>query len=72
MSGDLILLGVLVYLAVGCALALVVYLVDRGDGREYARTLDRWWTPLLYLGLVLLWPPAVVVLGVGVLLGGIG
>lgn len=66
------LLGGLAYLAVGGALALVVYLVDRGDGREYARTLGQWWTPLLYVSLVLLWPPAVLVLGLGVLVGGIG
>jgi hypothetical protein len=66
-SAEVILLGVLAYLAVGVVFALVVYLVDRGDGREFARTLDRWWTPLLYLCLVLL-----VVLGIGVLFGGIG
>lgn len=72
MSGNLILIGALAYLAAGGVLALVVYLVDRGDGREYARTLGHWWTPLLYGALVLLWPPAVVVLGIGVLVGGIG
>jgi hypothetical protein len=72
MSADLIALGVLGYFALGGVLALVVYLVDRGDGREYARTLGQWWTPLLYAGLVLLWPPAVLILGIGVLLGGIG
>jgi hypothetical protein len=71
-SAEVILLGVLAYLAVGVVFALVVYLVDRGDGREFARTLDRWWTPLLYLCLVLLWPPVLVVLGIGVLFGGIG
>jgi hypothetical protein len=65
------LIGALVYLVIGGLLALVVFLVDRGDGREYARTLGRWWTPLLYAGLVLLWPPALVVLGVGVLTGAI-
>lgn len=65
------LIGALVYLAFGGLLALIVFLVDRGDGREYARTLDHWWTPLLYAGLVLLWPPALVVLGVGVLSGAI-
>jgi len=65
------LIGALVYLAFGGLLALVVFLVDRGDGREYAKTLGRWWTPLLYAGLVLLWPPALVVLGVGVLTGAI-
>jgi hypothetical protein len=61
--------GVLIYLAVGGLFALVVFLVDRGDGREWARTLGHWWTPLLYSGLVLLWPPALVVLGVGMLVG---
>jgi hypothetical protein len=65
------LIGALVYLVIGGLLALVVFLVDRGDGREYARTLGRWWTPLLYASLVLLWPPALVVLGVGVLTGAI-
>jgi hypothetical protein len=72
LGADLIILGALAYLAIGIVLALVVYLVDRGDGREYARTLDRWWTPIFYLGLILLWPPVVVVLGIGVLLGGLG
>jgi hypothetical protein len=66
---DLVLVGALAYLGVGGAFALVVYLVDRGDGREYARTLGQWWTPLLYAGLVLLWPPALLVLGIGVLTG---
>jgi hypothetical protein len=69
-SADLILLGAVVYLAIGSVVALLVYLVDRGDGREYARTLDQWWTPILYVALILLWPPVVIVLGVGVLLGG--
>ena len=66
---DLMLVGAIAYLVVGGVLALVVYLVDRGDGREYARTLGKWWTPLLYGGLVVLWPPAVLVLGVGVITG---
>jgi hypothetical protein len=66
---SIILVGALAYLAVGAAFALVVYLVDRGDGREYARTLGQWWTPLLYIGLVLVWPPALLVLGIGVLTG---
>lgn len=65
------LVGAFVYVGIGAVLALVVYLVDRGDGREYARTLGKWWTPLLYGSLVLLWPPAVVVLGVGVITGAI-
>jgi hypothetical protein len=59
---SIVLVGALAYLAVGGILALVVYLVDRGDGREYARTLGQWWTPLLYLGLVLFWPPALLVI----------
>jgi hypothetical protein len=68
---DLVFVGALAYLGIGAVLAVVVYLVDRGDGREYARTLGKWWTPLLYGGLVLLWPPAVLVLGVGVITGAI-
>jgi len=63
------LAGALAYVIVGGLVALVVYLVDRGDGREYARTLGKWWTPILYVGLVLVWPPAVLVLGIGVLTG---
>ena len=61
--------GALAYLVVGGVFALLVYLVDRGDGREYARTLGQWWTLPLYVALVLLWPPAVLVLGVGVITG---
>jgi hypothetical protein len=66
---DLVLVGAIAYLAVGAVLALIVYLVDRGDGREYARTLGKWWTPILYASLVLLWPPAALVIGVGVITG---
>jgi hypothetical protein len=69
---SVMLVGTLAYVAVGGAVALVVYLVDRGDGREYARTLGKWWTPVLYLGLILLWPPVVLVLGIGVLTGLLG
>ena len=66
---NVVLVGTVAYLAVGGVFALLVYLVDRGDGREYARTLGHWWTLPLYVGLVLLWPPAVLVLGIGVLTG---
>jgi hypothetical protein len=66
---NLVVVGALAYLVVGGVFALLVYLVDRGDGREYARTLGQWWTLPLYIALVLLWPPAVLVLGVGVITG---
>jgi hypothetical protein len=65
----LIVLGIVAYVVVGCVLALVVFQIDRSDGPEFARTVGHWWTPLLYLGMILLWPPAVLILGVGVLFG---